>query len=339
MKKEEDFLIKKRRRVRRTEDEKSQSHNHHTSNKHHYVKKNKTTSKKSKKKGKLSRCVVKVTSGGATGYKSLIAHIDYISRNGKVKLITSDKSVFLGAKGVLQVKREMIATNDKLRYENDFNKTKQTYNMVFSMHDVKAKDYDKFIDAVHETLRDCYKNNYFVMALHEDTNHQHIHVSLSKRDTVTGKNIHLNKEALQTLKHKFSKKMIEKGFEVKLESKQRSFKRSLINPEKIKPTGVFELDECGRAPYHFKEGGSQSFYVTYLTTYGKKVTIWGKDLERALKESGAKKGDDIKLTKENEEEPQQKKQGKWTVSVYQTKEERELKKQQQAKIKGEGLER
>ena len=69
------------------------------------------------------------------------------------------------------------------------------------------------------------------------------------------------------------------------------------------------------------------------------MTIWGKDLERALKESGAKKGDDIKLTKENEEEPQQKKQGKWTVSVYQTKEERELKKQQQAKIKGEGLER
>ena len=69
------------------------------------------------------------------------------------------------------------------------------------------------------------------------------------------------------------------------------------------------------------------------------MTIWGKDLERALKESGAKKGDDIKLTKEKTEEPQQKKQGKWTVSVYQTKEERELKKQQQAEIKGEGLER
>lgn len=53
------------------------------------------------------------------------------------------------------------------------------------------------------------------------------------------------------------------------------------------------LVEHGAAPYHHKENGSHSYFVTLEHADGSQATVWGVDLERAVKQSGAEVGDVI----------------------------------------------
>ncbi|QVQ38712.1 Ti-type conjugative transfer relaxase TraA (plasmid) [Pseudochrobactrum algeriensis] len=55
------------------------------------------------------------------------------------------------------------------------------------------------------------------------------------------------------------------------------------------------LVEHGTAPYEHQQGNSQSYFVTLQNDKGQKHTVWGVDLERAVKESGAEVGDKIGL--------------------------------------------
>jgi Ti-type conjugative transfer relaxase TraA len=55
------------------------------------------------------------------------------------------------------------------------------------------------------------------------------------------------------------------------------------------------LVEHGTAPYENKPGNRDSYFVTLETDAGKKTTIWGVDLERAMKEAAPQPGDKIGL--------------------------------------------
>ena len=55
------------------------------------------------------------------------------------------------------------------------------------------------------------------------------------------------------------------------------------------------LVEHGTAPYENKPGNCDSYFVTLETDAGKKNTIWGVDLERAMKEAAPHPGDKIGL--------------------------------------------
>lgn len=55
-----------------------------------------------------------------------------------------------------------------------------------------------------------------------------------------------------------------------------------------------KLLESGRAPYQFDKANTESFYVQLRTKAGNK-TYWGVELEQALKDSGQKQGDIVKL--------------------------------------------
>ncbi|WP_148127609.1 LPD7 domain-containing protein [Candidatus Erwinia dacicola] len=55
-----------------------------------------------------------------------------------------------------------------------------------------------------------------------------------------------------------------------------------------------KLLESGRAPYQFDKANTDSFYVQLRTKAGNK-TYWGVELEQALKDSGQKQGDMVKL--------------------------------------------
>ncbi|CAH1647944.1 MULTISPECIES: Ti-type conjugative transfer relaxase TraA [Chelatococcus] len=55
------------------------------------------------------------------------------------------------------------------------------------------------------------------------------------------------------------------------------------------------LVEHGVAPYEHQQGNSQSYFVTLENDKGQRHTVWGVDLERAMKESGAEVGDKIGL--------------------------------------------
>ncbi|MFB9087931.1 LPD7 domain-containing protein [Erwinia tracheiphila] len=55
-----------------------------------------------------------------------------------------------------------------------------------------------------------------------------------------------------------------------------------------------KLLESGHAPYQFDKANTDSFYVQLRTKAGNK-TYWGVELEQALKDSGQKQGDMVKL--------------------------------------------
>ncbi|PKH19370.1 hypothetical protein CIG19_20225 [Enterobacterales bacterium CwR94] len=55
-----------------------------------------------------------------------------------------------------------------------------------------------------------------------------------------------------------------------------------------------KLLESGRAPYQFDKANTDSFYVQLRTKAGNKI-YWGVELEQALKDSGQKQGDIVKL--------------------------------------------
>lgn len=57
-----------------------------------------------------------------------------------------------------------------------------------------------------------------------------------------------------------------------------------------------QLLEHGKAPYQFNDKKDQSYYVKVATEAGEQV-VWGKDLERAMRDSQAKPGETIALEK------------------------------------------
>jgi len=57
---------------------------------------------------------------------------------------------------------------------------------------------------------------------------------------------------------------------------------------------IGRLQDFGRAPYQFRSGESESYFVKLLTRRGEKM-LWGKDLERALSNSATQpeRGDQV----------------------------------------------
>lgn len=56
-----------------------------------------------------------------------------------------------------------------------------------------------------------------------------------------------------------------------------------------------KLVEHGQAPYKHDKENRESYFVTLENSDGKESTTWGIDLERAVSESGANRGDQIEL--------------------------------------------
>jgi hypothetical protein len=58
-----------------------------------------------------------------------------------------------------------------------------------------------------------------------------------------------------------------------------------------------ELAEHGPAPFQHQQGNSPSYFVSLRDAAGTLVTHWGIDLERAMEESGAGVGDQVRLSR------------------------------------------
>ena len=60
-------------------------------------------------------------------------------------------------------------------------------------------------------------------------------------------------------------------------------RRRELNPRRAAELLIGRLTDHGRANYQFRSNDDPSYYVKLLTTRGER-TLWGKDLERAIKE-------------------------------------------------------
>ena len=65
---------------------------------------------------------------------------------------------------------------------------------------------------------------------------------------------------------------------------------------------LFKLLDHGTAPYQFKEGETKSYFVKTQDNAGKEHVTWGVDLQRAMEDSGATKGDLVTIKNQGKED-------------------------------------
>lgn len=269
--------------------------------------------------------LIKITSS-SKHFQSLSRHIDYISRDGTLQIITSDLNYYQGKDENLEVKEalKLYGTTTPNRYEEKKEK-RQTYNMVFSMKEHSTTPPEKLKQAAFTTIKQAYPDNFFVLVFHNDTDNPHCHICLkiSKSD---GTRIDIRKADLARLRAEFAKNLNALGIEASATSaktirqsidlaKRQQILDSLQdkNKAKIKPHHYKVLD-FGRANFDFKDKNTPSFFVRYLTPKGDTV-IWGKDLERVVDELDIQKGEYVRFGKIGERaEPysfKKKIQNKW----------------------------
>lgn len=264
-----------------------------------YKRKNQSHSSRSKE------VLVKITSN-SKNFQSLSKHIDYISRNGKLEILTSDMETYLGKEEIFEVKKTFRYYGKTIPDETLSKEIRQTYNIVFSMKEYSNTPPEKLKIAVFDTLKSLYPDNFFALALHTDTDNPHCHICLkiSKND---GKKIDIRKSDLARLRQNFAKNLNELGVEAKATSRKQEIsidiaKRQRIldelrnkNPQKVKSHHYKVLD-FGVANFEFKEYNKPSFYVKYATSKGEGL-IWGVDLERLIKQKQIQKGEYVRFVK------------------------------------------
>lgn len=236
---------------------------------------------------KSKEVVIKITSSGKS-VKSIKNHIDYISRNGNEKIIDKD-----GLEVQSNTDRKHLASQFIDFPESD---KRETLNIVFSYHEASRKH---LLEAIKSTIDNKYPDNYYVMAVHEDTNNPHCHVIL-KLENSKGKRINPNKKDLQDLRDNFSKELNKFGYKSKSTNynlaKDKQHIKQLNNNY-----SQFVIKDYGNAPYQNRPNGKASFFVTYETQKGNDVTIWGKYLEREINKKSVEIGDTVSIKKQSKQ--------------------------------------
>lgn len=153
-----------------------------------------------------------ITASRASEGTRVGGHMEYISRNGKIELETSDGQALDGKEEVGELYRVWMRRHDMAMANGMASeRTRITTNMVFSMPaDVNAAAVK---DAVRALAEDEFGGRHdYAMALHTDTKHPHVHLTVR---TVghDGIKLNLRKADLQHLRARFAQRLRQRGIE------------------------------------------------------------------------------------------------------------------------------
>ena len=179
------------------------------------------------------------------------AHIDYISRNGKIELETSDGELISGKEAASAFSQEWLISHDEDR-KNGFasDRTRITTSMVMSM---PAKvNAEAVKDAVRSLAEEEFGGRHdYVMALHTDTKHPHVHLTVR---TVghDGVRLNLRKADLQHLRDQFAERLRQRGIEAEATPRHargvtKKSERMAVYKVRRKPDRTVRTDEAKRA--------------------------------------------------------------------------------------------
>ena len=157
---------------------------------------------------KSPEVMVKVTnkSSSSSGSKSIKNHLDYISRNGKLEVETSDGQKLSGKTQLSEVTKKWSG----IGIIEDNAKTRQALNIVLSM---PAKtDPIKLQNAARAFAQDVFNEHEYVMALHTDTDHPHMHLCVTMQNH-HGQRMNPRKNDLFEWRVLFAEKMREQGID------------------------------------------------------------------------------------------------------------------------------
>jgi len=172
------------------------------------------------KKAQLARTVnrvpevmVKVSGGGKTA-QHVQAHMDYITRNGKLEAVNDQGEKIRGKEDVKELHDswDLDAANGQGKY-------RQAFNVVLSMP--AGTDPKGLFKAAQNFAREqFYGQHQYMMVLHTpDTDphknappHPHVHVVI-KAEGFDGKRLHIRKATLEEWRGAFADKLREQGIE------------------------------------------------------------------------------------------------------------------------------
>lgn len=180
--------------------------------------------------------MVKVTGGGmSTG--QIRAHLDYISRNGKLDLETDE--------GERLEDREDIAGfaeawDVDARY--GAGERRQAYNIMLSMP--KGTDPEKVRQAARAFAQEQFSGKYpYAMVLHTDKAHPHVHICVRMTPNERQeKKLFIRRQTLESYRQHFADKLVERGVEAA--ATPREYRGVTQKGKKI---AVYHAEKAGRS--------------------------------------------------------------------------------------------
>jgi Relaxase/Mobilisation nuclease domain len=159
--------------------------------------------------------MVKVLSSGAGSGKAVQLHIDYIARKGEVELLTDEGDALTGKGSASTIPEDWNLDLQEAGAKNTLGAARRptpprlVHKLVFSMP--AGTNPDCVLSAAQRFCREelALKHRY-VMALHTDEPHPHVHVVL-KAVSEQGRRLNIKKATLQEWRAKFAAHLREQG--------------------------------------------------------------------------------------------------------------------------------
>jgi hypothetical protein len=156
---------------------------------------------------RVPEVMVKI-SGSGRGMNKIKAHLEYISRNGKVELENEVGETITGRDSVSDLENEWAFGQYGISSESQ---KREAFNIVLSMPPGTDRE------AVTRAARDFAKaefseNHQYVFATHDDEKHPHVHLCV-KALGIDGTRLNPRKQDLQHWRELFAEKMQEHGIE------------------------------------------------------------------------------------------------------------------------------
>ncbi|MEQ5736401.1 relaxase/mobilization nuclease domain-containing protein [Providencia alcalifaciens] len=258
--------------------------------------------------------LVKVTSHIKT-VKGLKDKIDYDIRNGNenIDLKNSDGEV---------IPPNFVFDSLSSIIESDINcreGSSKAYRMVFSFKD--KTDPDSLQKAVNATMNSLANGYEYYTALHQDTDNNHVHVTVLRKSETIDKRFELNKSKLESLKVKFAEELKKQGVDAEYISKKtyQKIEDDLIYKDKKRNTYI--IKDYGVDNYNFDSNQNKSFFLKVETTSGKEKIYWSKGLAKNLMDAKAQVGDEITLSRKERDKDDVFSLSDWNLNVNRKKED------------------
>ena len=159
--------------------------------------------------------MVKVLSGGATSAKAVKRHLEYIGRKGEVELHPDDGDPLKGREAATELPEDWNLDLEEARAHKQIGRgtkakpPRLAHKIVFSMP--PGTNPSKVLAAVQNLCREEFALKHrYVMALHTDDLHPHVHVVL-KAVSEQGARLNIKKAQLKEWRSKFASHLRELG--------------------------------------------------------------------------------------------------------------------------------
>jgi hypothetical protein len=159
--------------------------------------------------------MVKVLSGGATSAKAVKRHLEYIGRKGEVELHPDDGDPLKGREAAAELPEdwnldlEEAGAHKQIGRGTKAKPPRLAHKIVFSMP--PGTNSSKVLTAVQNLCREEFALKHrYVMALHTDDLHPHVHVVL-KAVSEQGTRLNIRKAQLKEWRSKFASHLRELG--------------------------------------------------------------------------------------------------------------------------------